>query len=114
MQAYEWLKGFPGAVTVCDRDGIILYMNDRSIAVFSEDGGSRLIGRNLLDCHPEPARQRLLDMMGAEKKNVYTIEKRGVKKLIYQTPWYADGQYSGFVELSVEIPFDMPHFIRQG
>ena len=51
-------------------------------------------------------------MMG-RKKNVYTIKKE-VKKLIYQTPWYADGQYAGFVELSVEIPFDMPHFIRQG
>jgi hypothetical protein len=32
--------------------------------------------------------------------------------LIYQSPWYRDGQYAGFVEISLEIPFDMPHFIR--
>jgi hypothetical protein len=37
-----------------------------------------------------------------------------VKKLIYQTPWYAGGEYAGFVEISLEIPFEMPHFIRQG
>jgi len=44
--------------------------------------------------------------------NVYTIEKQGVKKLIYQAPWYCDGQYSGLVELSIELPPDLPHFIR--
>jgi hypothetical protein len=45
--------------------------------------------------------------------NAYTIEKKGVKKLIYQAPWYEDGQYGGFVELSLEIPAQMPHFIRK-
>mgnify|MGYP000371069624 CR=1 FL=1 len=42
------------------------------------------------------------------------VEKNGVKKLIYQTPWYQDGKYSGFVELALEIPFQMPHFVRGG
>jgi hypothetical protein len=43
------------------------------------------------------------------EKNVYTIEKNGVKKLIYQSPWYYNGEYAGFVELSLEIPFEMEH-----
>jgi hypothetical protein len=51
-------------------------------------------------------------MLAARRKNVYTIEKRGVKKLIYQVPWTRDGIYAGFVELSLEIPFEMPHFVR--
>jgi hypothetical protein len=51
-------------------------------------------------------------MMLEKRQNIYTIEKNGVKKLIYQTPWYQDGQYAGFIELSLEIPFEMPHFIR--
>jgi len=36
-----------------------------------------------------------------------------VKKLIYQGPWFQDGKYGGLVELSLEIPMEMPHFVRQ-
>ena len=50
--------------------------------------------------------------MNEKKPNVYTIEKNGIKKLIYQSPWFEKGVMKGLVELSLEIPFDMPHFIR--
>ena len=66
----------------------------------------------MLDCHPEPARAKTERLLAAREKNVYTIEKNGVKKLIYQSPWYRNGEYAGFVELSLEIPFELPHFIR--
>ena len=36
----------------------------------------------------------------------------GIKKLIYQSPWYDNGVYAGFVELSLPVPHAMPHFIR--
>jgi transcriptional regulator with PAS, ATPase and Fis domain len=111
---HEWVRAFPGAVTVCDRDGIILEMNERSLAVFTEDGGAALIGTNALDCHPEPSRSKLAALLASGKTNVYTVEKRGVKKLIYQAPWYRDGAFAGFVELSLEIPADLPHFVRGG
>jgi transcriptional regulator with PAS, ATPase and Fis domain len=109
---YAWVKEFPGAVTVCDPQGIILEMNDKSAKTFEKDGGRTLIGKNVLDCHPEPSRGQLLRMLDERQPNIYTIEKNGVKKLIYQTPWYADGKYAGFVELSLEIPFEMSHFVR--
>jgi transcriptional regulator with PAS, ATPase and Fis domain len=109
---YSWVKQFPGAVTVCDPEGIIIEMNDRSALIFKEDGGRTLIGKNVFDCHPEPARSELADLMKARQRNVYTIEKNGVRKLIYQSPWYRDGEYAGFIELSLEIPFEMPHFVR--
>jgi hypothetical protein len=112
MAEHEWVRAFPGAVTVCDRDGVLLEMNERSVAVFADDGGAALIGTNALDCHPEPSRGKLAAMLASGKTNVYTIEKNGVKKLIYQAPWYRDGAYAGFVELSLEIPFDLPHFVR--
>lgn len=108
----NWLKEFPAAITVCDPDGIILEMNDKAAKTFESDGGYALIGANLLGCHPQPARQKLEMMMKTRSKNVYTIEKNGVKKLIYQSPWYENGEYAGFVELSLEIPFELPHFIR--
>lgn len=107
-----WIKEFPAAVTVCDPQGIILEMNDKAAKTYENDGGYALIGKNMLDCHPQRARTKTEQLLAGKEKNVYTIEKNGVKKLIYQSPWYKDGVYAGFVEISLEIPFEMPHFIR--
>lgn len=112
MNQRHWMEQFDVAITVCDPDGIVLKMNDRAAEIFERQGGKRLVGQNLLDCHPEPARSKLLQLMENRRKNVYTIEKQGIKNLIYQAPWYADGRYGGFVELSLEIPAVMPHFVR--
>jgi PAS domain-containing protein len=109
---HAWIKSFPAAITVCDINGFILDMNERAIDSFKEDGGEKLIGTNLLNCHPEPARSRVEEMLRTQRQNIYSIEQHGVKKLIYQTPWYDNGRYAGFVELSLPIPFVMPHFIR--
>ncbi|MFI5095905.1 MAG: PAS domain-containing protein [Candidatus Acidiferrales bacterium] len=111
-EAFAWIQEFPGAVTVCDSDGVILAMNDKSIRTFQDSGGAALIGSNLFDCHPEPSRTRLKELLNAGRSNVYTIEKKGIKKLIYQSPWYGSGSYRGFVELSLEIPAEIPHFVR--
>jgi transcriptional regulator with PAS, ATPase and Fis domain len=109
---HAWVEEFPGGVTVCDADGTIIEMNDRSVDIFKEDGGWALIGKNVFDCHPEPARSELAHLVETRQRNVYTIEKKGVKKLIYQSPWYQNGSYAGFIELSLEIPFELPHFVR--
>lgn len=113
MNEHAWVKEFPAAVTVCDADGVILEMNDKAARTFEKDGGYKLVGANLLDCHPDPARSKVERLLAAREKNVYTIEKNGVKKLIYQSPWYQNGEYAGFVEVSLEIPFEMEHFIRK-
>jgi transcriptional regulator with PAS, ATPase and Fis domain len=112
MTDHAWIKEFPAAITVCDKEGIILEMNDKAAKTFEADGGYKLIGSNMLDCHPDPARKKTERLLAAHVKNVYTIEKNGVKKLIYQSPWYKEGEYAGFVEISLEIPLEMPHFIR--
>ena len=114
MGSTNWVKEFPGAITVCDTQGTILSMNDQAAVVFKSQGGRRLVGTNLLDCHPESARTKLGRMMENPQSNVYTIEKRGRRRLIYQTPWYRYGRYAGFMELSLEIPDQMPHFVREG
>ena len=46
--------------------------------------------------------------------NVYTISKKGKKKLIYQTPWYEDDKNvpAGLVEFSIILPENMPHYDR--
>jgi len=112
MKEMNWVGEFPAAITVCDHEGIILAMNDKSCETFAEEGGAALIRTNLLDCHPEPARTKVASLLRSGSPNVYSIEKGGTKKLIYQSPWYDEGKYAGFVELSLPIPAEIPHFIR--
>jgi transcriptional regulator with PAS, ATPase and Fis domain len=109
----DWTDEFPGAVTVCDRNGIILQMNDKSAKTFEAEGGRALVGTNVLTCHPEPSRSKMADLLAHPRVNAYTIEKRGVRKLIYQAPWFRNGEPQGIVELSLEIPWDMAHFVRE-
>lgn len=112
MDNHDWMIKFPGSITVSDADGIIIDMNEKAADSFIGDGGFNLKGKNLFECHPEPSRSQLKGMFKNQELNVYTIEKKGIKKLIYQTPWYQEGKFAGFIELSLEIPWDMPHFIR--
>jgi transcriptional regulator with PAS, ATPase and Fis domain len=110
----EWVKKIPAAITVCNREGIILEMNECSAETFKEDGGEKLIGTNLLACHPEPARSKVNAMLASGKENIYSIEKNGRKKFVYQSPWYDEaGVYAGFVEIVMVVPFEIPHFIRK-
>lgn len=113
MADYEWVKDFPGAITVCDREGLILEMNEAADVFFKKNGGRNLIGTNALDCHPEPAREKFKNLMKKVEANIYSIEKNGVHRLIYQTPWYQDGHYAGFIELALPIPARIPHFVRE-
>jgi hypothetical protein len=72
------------------------------------------VGTNLLDCHPEPSRTKLHEMLASGKGNAYTIEKGGVRKLVYQSPWHEDGQYRGLVEIVLALPDSLPHLVRDG
>ncbi len=108
----NWYEELPFAVTVCDKEGKIVYMNKKSAVTFEKYGANNLIGENVLNCHPEPAKSMLAGMLVDESTNAYTIEKNGIKKMIYQTPWYENEVYMGFVEISLVIPMEMKHFKR--
>lgn len=108
----EWLERLPCSVTVCDRNYTILYLNERSAEVNAKDGGKALLGRNLMDCHPPQAQEKLKRVMASDQPNVYTIEKNGVKKVIFQAHWKRNGRDEGLVEISFEIPPNTPHFVR--
>lgn len=109
----DWYREIDTAITVCDQQGTIIYMNERSSQMFAEDGGFALIGKNLLDCHPGLAREKVHDLLSQGQKNCYTIEKNGKRKLVYQMPWFDNGVYSGLVELALPLPQELPHFIRE-
>lgn len=100
------------AVTITDIDNKIVYMNDKAKKTFEKYGGGKLIGTDLLVCHSQKSQEIIKELLNSNKTNVYTIEKNGIKKLIYQTPWLENGIVSGLIELSLELPSDMPHFKR--
>ena len=108
-----WVESFSGMVSVCDTAGVILAMNAVAIRAFEKQGSATLIGQNALDCHPGKSREQFADLLRDPRVNVYTTEKNGVHKLIYQCPWQRAGQSAGLLEIIVEIPAELPHFIRQ-
>lgn len=108
----DWAWAMNCAVTVCDAGCNIVYMNKRSRETFASHGD--LIGKNLLDCHSPRSVEIIRRLLATGGQNCYTIEKGGVRKMIFQTAWRLDdGTVGGLVELSMVIPADMPHYVRQ-
>ena len=87
-------------------------MNDRSVESYKDFGGAKLLGTDLMPCHSEDSKKKLAGMLSAPTLNIYTTEKNGKKKIIYQAPWMENGKHMGIIELALPIPSDMPHFIR--
>lgn len=101
-----WAKELNCAITVCDKEGIALYQNDKSIKT-----NGNVIGSNIIGCH-SPRSVEIIKRLLTGESNSYTISKKGEKKLIYQTPWYDEGEIAGLVEFSIVIPEEMPHYNR--
>ena len=71
--------------------------------------------RHLMKCHNERSQQIIRHLLDDAATNVYTISKKGKKKLTYQTPWYEDDDRQvagGLIEFSIILPDDMPHYDR--
>lgn len=101
------------AVTVCDTECVIVYQNEKSVAVNGD-----MLGRCMLSCHNDRSRGIINRILSEGTPNSYTISKKGQRKLIHQTPWYKDAAYgsgktiAGIIELSIVIPEQMPHYDR--
>ena len=94
-------------VTISDTEGNVLYMNDKSKSVFGD-----MLGKNMMSCHKQSSQDTIKRLIGEKATNVYTIQKGDVKKMIYQTPWYVDGEIKGLIEYSIILPDEMPHYVR--
>ncbi|MCX7875129.1 MAG: hypothetical protein N2321_03060 [Melioribacteraceae bacterium] len=108
----DYLNEISAAVTICDEQGTITYMNKKAAESFKDEGGYNLIGQSLLACHSNESNEKIKTLLSEEKNNAYTIEKNGIKKFIYQTPFYENKKLKGLIEFSIEIPLELPHFKR--
>jgi hypothetical protein len=104
----DWTDEFKGSITVCDRKGVINYINQHA----QKQSGRDLLGANLIECHPEPSRSKVKSMLETPTFNSYTVEKGGIKKMVHQSPHYINGVFSGIIEITFEIPKEIPHFNR--
>ena len=111
METFEWAEEIDGAVTVCDTEGTVLYMNQRSRQTFNKDGES-MVGKSMMPCHNERSQAIIREMLEKNHSHCYTISKHGQRKLIFQTPWRQDGVVRGLVEFSFVLPDEMPHYDR--
>ena len=109
MAENSWVREFPGAVVVSDAGGTIVEMNDKAGEWFASRGGKGLLGKSLLDVHQEASQGKIGRLLETREANVYTIERDGVRSLVYQSPWYRDGTLAGLVELLLEVPSEIPH-----
>ena len=63
MMNPAWTKELPFAITVCDKDGKVIQMNDKSISTFEKSGGAKLIGQSLFSCHPGESADKLAALL---------------------------------------------------
>lgn len=108
---FDWAEDIEGAVTVCDKEGTVIYMNKRSRETFNKQGDT-MVGKSMIPCHSERSQAIIRDMLQNNHAHCYTISKHGQRKLIFQTPWRQDGEVKGLVEFSFVIPEEMPHYDR--
>ena len=111
MNEFDWAEEMNCAVTVCDNDG--------------RDSISEQTGTRALRCsrqprwqEPDSVPQRALAGHNTPYASTpgraipIRLRKKGVHKMIYQTPWRRDGKIAGLVEISMIIPDTPPHYIR--
>lgn len=96
------------SITVSDREGNVLFMNDASKAVFGDK-----VGENMMPCHQARSQEIIRRLVENGETHAYTIQKGDVRKMIYQTPWYENGEVAGLVEFSLVLPDEMPHYVRE-
>ena len=85
---HDFFKEINVSITISDTEGNVLYMNDKAKSVFSD-----MVGKNMMGCHKQSSQETIKRLINEKETNVYTIQKGDVKKMIYQTPWYVDGNH---------------------
>ena len=96
----NFFKTINCAVVVWDKEGKVLYQNDKSI---SKDGN--VCGNNLIGCHKPESWKMIQKMLNEDCSNIYQVIRTTGSKLVFQTPWYEeDGSIGGLVEIVTELP----------
>lgn len=99
----DWVEEFPGLISVCDKDGKILVMNQKIVSYFTDRDGKSFIGTNLLDCHGSVSGAQVRKLLADQKVDIYIAEEKDSQELVIHSPWYKDGEFAGLVEIAVPV-----------
>jgi transcriptional regulator with PAS, ATPase and Fis domain len=113
MSNFKYFDEISNPITICDIEGIIVYMNKASQKMLEKYDSGNLIGKSLYDCHNHHSNEIIKRLIDKEESNSYFTLKNGVKKFIHQTPWYVDGKMSGLIEIVTVLPSDLPTYERK-
>lgn len=107
----QWAEDLNCAITVCDENCSIIFMNKRSRETFCKHGS--LIGKNLIDCH-SPRSVEIIRRLLSDGTPIPTPSKRtdSSRWFIRQPGCKEDGTIGGLVEISMVIPEHLPHYKR--
>jgi len=108
----EWMATYPAEIMICDQNGTILEMSGVAIQMYAKEGGAEMIGRNVFEHHPAPARSQILKIVNQRRHVIYTTEQRGLKKLVSIAPWYRGGEYAGFALIVLDLPAQLPNLVK--
>lgn len=92
------------AVVICNLQHEIIYMNPTAVSRYEKFGGSRLIGKSLLNCHNEKSQEMIKKTVGwfAESKEhniIYTYYNEKENKDVYMVALRDDeGTLIGYYE----------------
>lgn len=101
----EFLKEADIIVSVCDKDGIITYLNDKARYYFQEPDMPELLGSDIMDCHPEPSKSRFKEMMTTHETQSIIKGEGDKKRVIHQTPFYNKGVFEGYIEIIIPLNY---------
>jgi len=76
------------AVVICNLEHEIIYMNSAAVFNYKKWGGEKLLGRSLMDCHTQKARekiQQVVDWFAEDKSHniIYTYHNEKENKDVY-------------------------------
>lgn len=91
------------AVVICDLNHTIVYMNPAAVQAQTKNGGEKLIGRSLLDCHNAASVEKIkqiVEWFAADVSHnlVYTFHNPTQNKDGYMVALRDNGQLIGYYE----------------
>jgi len=91
-------------IVLCDLEDTIIYMNPSAIEQYKNNGGEKLLGQSLKDCHPPQANELIDKVVGwfkQDKSNnlVYTYKNTKQNKDVYMVALRDEsGELIGYYE----------------
>ena len=93
----------PNQIVICNLDHEIIYMNPKAVKDYEKWGGSRLIGKNLMNCHNSESQEKITKVINwfqqSEDHNIiHTFYSQKHDWDVYMVALRSEGHLIGYYE----------------